>query len=350
MQPNRIVREDIERIAGAAIAWERFSGAAILITGASGFLPAYIVETLVFLNREVLSQPARVVALVRNRDNAAARFAELLERQEIELLVQDVCDPLPDSMRFDYVVHAASQASPKYYKVDPVGTLSANILGIRNLLTAAAAHPVQGLLYFSSGDVYGIMADNMRIVGEKDYGSLDCTDVRACYGESKRMAETMCVAWAHQFGVPAKIVRPFHTYGPGMRLDDGRVFADFVRDIISGGPIVLHSDGSARRCFCYLADATEAFFRVLLQGASGEAYNVANPQAELSIAELAQRLGQKFGVAVESRVRPNSNYLPSPIAAIHPAISKIESLGWSARTGIEEGFGRTVGSYGSAIH
>lgn len=342
----RIVAEDVARIAAADLPWDSLAGARVLVTGATGFLPAYMVETLLHLNRTRLAQsPACVVALARNAATAEQRFGEAVRAGRLEVLVQDVTAPLPESLRFDYIVHAASQASPRYYGTDPVGTLSANVLGTRNLLEAARRGPMKGFLFFSSGDVYGLSPDATRTIGEKDYGYVDCTDVRSCYGESKRMGETMCVAWAHQYGVPARMVRPFHTYGPGMRLDDGRVFADFVRDVLNGGPLVLHSDGTARRCFCYLADATDAFFRVLLTGATGEAYNVANASADESIAGLADRLGALFGVGVERRVRQNADYVPSPIPFTRPATTKIEALGWRATTTIEEGFARTVASY-----
>ncbi|MBY0507280.1 MAG: NAD-dependent epimerase/dehydratase family protein [Bryobacteraceae bacterium] len=345
MTSNPIIAEDVARIASANLPWENFAGASVLVTGAAGFLPAYLVETLLHLNRTSLSRPARIVALVRNAAPALARFGDPVQSRELDLLVQDVTEPIPESYRFDYIIHAASQASPRYYAVDPVGTLSANVFGTRNLLTAAQRQPLRGFLFFSSGDVYGVSSDPLRAIGEKDYGYVDCTDFRSCYGESKRMGETMCVAWAKQYGVPARMVRPFHTYGPGMRLDDGRVFADFVRDILSGGPIVLHSDGSAVRSFCYLADATEAFFRVLLQGFTGEAYNVANPNAVASIAGLAQRLAELFQVQVERRGRSDNHYVSSPIPFTSPATAKIEALGWSSRTSIEEGFARTVASY-----
>jgi UDP-glucuronate decarboxylase len=345
MARNRIIAEDVARIGAADLPWQELAGARVLITGATGFLPAYLVEMLLALNRGVLARPVRVTGLVRDAAAAEARFGEAARAGELELLVQDVATPVAEARRFDYIVHAASQASPRYYQTDPVGTLAANVFGTRNLLETARRGETRGFLFFSSGDVYGVSTDANRTIGEKDYGYLDCTDVRSCYGESKRMGETMCVSWAHQYGVPARIVRPFHTYGPGMRLDDGRVFADFVRDILGGGPLVLHSDGSARRCFCYLADATEAFFRVLLAGAPGQAYNVANAAAEESIAGLAERLARQFGIGVERRVRTGGSYVPSPIPFTRPSTEKIEALGWRARTGIEEGFARTVESY-----
>ena len=343
-----IIQQDIASIVAEPLPWEVFSGSKVLVTGAAGFLPAYMVETLMFLNEFVLAQPALVVALVRNEERARARFANFANRDDLRIVVQSVSSPLTVTTEFDYIIHAASQASPRFYRTDPVGTLSANVLGTYHLLNAAIGSFCKGFLFFSSGDVYGTVKGASSAIREDEGGFLDPTDVRSCYGESKRMGETMCVSWAQQYGVPTRIVRPFHTYGPGMKLDDGRVFADFVRDILNGGPIALHSDGSARRSFCYLADATAGFFTVLLKGEVGQAYNVANPDQECSIAELADRLALVYeckDIRVERRSRVDSVYVPSPIVGTHPSVEKLRTLGWRAHRTIEEGFKRTVESY-----
>jgi nucleoside-diphosphate-sugar epimerase len=340
-----IVAEDLTNITAAALPWQEFSGATVLVTGAAGFLPAYMVETLLHLNRTILAKPARVIALVRNAERGRERFAEYTDRPDFHIHEQDVSQPLALDEPLDYIIHAASQASPVFYRTDPVGTLAPNVLGTHHLLNAAHRHNAKGFLYFSSGEIYGIIPPGAGGISETSGGWLDPTDLRSCYGESKRMGETMCVAFARQFNVPTRIARPFHTYGPGMRLDDGRSFADFVRDILAGGPITLMSDGSARRSFCYLADATLGFFTVLLQGAPGEAYNVANPDGETSIAELAERLAAACGLQVERRARTGNTYMPSPILSTKPDIAKANALGWDPRIGLEEGFARTVASY-----
>ncbi|MHB1022593.1 MAG: NAD-dependent epimerase/dehydratase family protein [Acidobacteriaceae bacterium] len=347
---NVTIAEDLASIVNSPLPWHELSGATILVSGAAGFLPAYMVETILFLNDHILEKPAQVIGLVRNIDRARERFAAYLERNDFALVVQNVSDPLTIPANFDYIIHAASQASPVYYRTDPAGTLSSNVLGTYHLLRAAQQHPVRGFLFFSSGEVYGLVNDGSRPIAEHDGGFSDPTDLRACYCESKRMGETMCVAWAHQYSVPTRIARPFHTYGPGMRLDDGRVFADFVRDILKGGPIILQSDGTARRSFCYLADATLGFFNVLFNGGNGEAYNVANPGGECSIAELADRLAVTFnreGITVARRARVDANYSPSTIVSTVPDISKLKALGWTPTTTIEAGFRRTVESYRS---
>ncbi len=224
------------------------------------------------------------------------------------------------------------------------------MLGTAYLLAHAARNAGTEFLYFSSGEVYGAPLDDSRLLSETDFGYLDPATVRACYAESKRVAETMCVSWAQQHGVRAKIVRPFHTYGPGMDLADGRVFADFVADIVARRDIVLKSDGRAMRPFCYLADAAAAFWTVLLLGEAGRAYNVGNPAAEVSIAELAELLvglNPALGLKVVRASAPSaaSGYLQSPVARSTPDVSRIGELGWRPTTGLSEGFRRTIGSF-----
>jgi nucleoside-diphosphate-sugar epimerase len=344
---NPIIEEDLARICAHDLPWRAFSGKTILISGANGFLPAYMVETLLYLN-EIHSLDCQVIGLARNREKAEMRFAHVLGRPDFSLLIQDVCSPVTVNGNPDFIVHAASQASPKYYGKDPAGTLLPNTIGTHNLLCLARKRDVQSFLFFSSGDVYG--RPNTAVpVTEDGYGPLDPTDLRSCYGESKRMGETMCVAWHHQYGVPTKMVRPAHTYGPGMALDDGRVFADFVANIVRGEDIVLKSQGTARRVFCYLADATLAFFTVLLHGENAQAYNVANENCEISVRELAEVLVSLFPEKnLTVRFSPDftqTGYLQSKIEGGVPDTAKIRKLGWNPTTTIEEGFRRTVASF-----
>ena len=348
MTRHPIVTEDLEAVLSADLPWDALAGRTVLVTGAAGFLPAYLVETLLFLNEKRPGQKTRVLGLVRHEGRARERFAAYAGRDDLRLLVQDVSLPVVPGEKVDFIVHAASQASPKYYQTDPVGTLSANVFGTQHLLNLAREHDVRGFLFFSSGEVYGQITDAQVPTRETDYGLVDPMTVRACYGESKRMGETACVCWHAQYGVPATVARPFHTYGPGMSLTDGRVFADFVADVVAGRDIVMKSDGRATRAFCYLSDATAGFFTVLLKGESGQAYNVGNDKGEVSIVDLAQRLVDLFpekGLKVVRQPVPASGYLQSPITRGCPDVAKVAGLGWQPSTTIEDGFRRTVLSF-----
>ena len=346
---NRIINEDLARIAGSDLPWAEFAGKTALVSGANGFLPAYMVETFLYLNERRNSAPTTVLALVRSREKAEARFAHYKGRKDLQFLVQDVCEPVRLDGPVDYIIHAASQASPKYYGVDPVGTLTANTLGTHHLLTLARDKRSAAFLFFSSGDVYGQVDPAGKPIREDAYGVVDPTAVRSCYGESKRLGETMCVCWAYQYKVPTRMVRPFHTYGPGMKLDDGRVFADFVADIVNNRDIVMKSDGAAVRPFCYLADAAIGYFTVLLKGQPGQAYNVGNDRAEVSVRDLAHILvglfpEKKLRVIQREGVQP-PGYLQTKVVRICPDLSKIRQLGWEPSTSVEEGFRRTIESF-----
>ncbi len=345
---NKIIRQDLQQIIETPIDWGRFSGKTVLITGANGFLPSYMVETLLFLNDEKITKDIKILALVRNLNKAKLRFKDYELNENLEFIVQDVCDPFTIDRKVNFIIHAASQASPKYFGIDPVGTLEANTIGTFNVLKLAKRQSIEAFLYFSSSEIYGILDENSIPIKENDYGYLDPTNVRSCYAESKRMGETICVSFLHQYGIPIKIIRPFHTYGPGMSLSDGRIYADFVSDIVNNRNLAIRSDGSARRAFCYLSDATVAFFLVLLNGANGEAYNVGNPNCEASVLELAQVLVKLFpfkGLKILRDERLELGYLKSPITRTCPDISNIGKLGWAPKIDIKEGFLRTILSY-----
>jgi len=344
---HSIVTNDLEFITkNYSIPWNELSGKTVMITGAAGFLAAYMVETLLYLN-ETKGLGVRVIAVVRNPERFNKRFSNYLARLDFMCIKQDITSAIDEAPRIDFIIHAASQASPKYYDSDPVGTLSSNTLGTAHLLNLARKNRVKGFLYFSSAEVYG---EASRIpTSETDYGYLNPLEVRSCYGESKRMGENMCVSWHHQFDVPTRIVRPFHTYGPGMRLDDGRVYADFVSDVVKGRDIVLKSDGMARRSFCYLADATAGFWMVLLCGENAQAYNIGNPDCETSIRDLANviaGLGSHDSIKVKYEHRKRSeNYCPTTISVTCPDITLAKSIGWEPVTSIEDGFRNTIKSY-----
>lgn len=344
-------QEDVQTIASQLLPWEKLSGRRVLVTGAGGFLGGYLVRTLLALHpMGKVERPVEVIAMVRDVVRGRERFADICLDASFEIFEWDLSRiAVPDLADCDYVLHAASQASPRYYGSDPVGTLMPNTVGTAALLELLRrSKSPQGMLFVSSSEVYGAVA-NDAVLTESEYGTVDPTVVRSCYAESKRMGETMCVAWQQQHGIPAYIVRPFHTYGPGLQASDGRVFADFVFNVLRGENIVMNSDGSARRAFCYVSDAIHGFFRVLLSGEAGRPYNVANPAAELSVLELAELLASLFPqkkIGVERQMPPDqSGYLLSTFSRLLPDTSRLVALGWRAQMNPDAGFRRMIEAY-----
>jgi nucleoside-diphosphate-sugar epimerase len=344
---QQIFLQDMNDIANLNLPYKNLQDSVILVTGANGFLPAYLIESLLFVS-DRLSLNIQILGVVRNLEKARKRFSKDISRKGLKLIQHDVNNKFSYEGRVDHVIHAASQASPVFYKTDPVGTLKANVLGTLNFIELAK-EKAASFLFFSSGEVYGEVPSEKIPILETTFGYLNPASVRACYGESKRMAENICVSYHQQFQVATKIVRPFHTYGPGMMLDDGRVFSDFVANILDGKNIVMKSDGSARRPFCYLSDAIAGFLTVLLKGEAGDVYNVGNPEQEVSILELAEILVELFPekkLKVQKVVRSaNDPYMVSPISRNSPNVDKLKNLGWSAKHSIQSGFKRTVESF-----
>lgn len=344
----RVWAEDTAAVTSRDLPWQKFSGLTFAVTGAGGFLGGYLVRILLGLHAAGrVERPIRVLALVRDIDRGRERLSPLTDNPDLELRTWDLNDiAVPNLGDCHYVIHAASQASPRFYGSDPVGTLIPNAVGTASLLKALQSCPdPRGLLFVSSSEVYGHVGGDSVLV-ETQYGQLDPATVRACYAESKRMGETLCVAWHQQFGLPTYIVRPFHTYGPGLLANDGRVFSDFAYNVARGEDIVMMSDGSARRAFCYASDAIAGFFTVLLNGQPATPYNVANPEGELSVMELAELLVGLYpdrGLKVDRRLpSADRNYLTSTFSRLIPDVRRLSSLGWSAQVTPQQGFRRMI--------
>lgn len=343
---REIVESDLQDIYSRDIPWELLENKTVLITGAYGMLASYCVFLLMYLN-EKKGMHIRVIALVRSLEKFEKRFGSVVGKPYLKVCTDALDETLQMEEEIDYIIHAASLASPQYYSVCPVDVLKPNVIGSYHLLELAARKKVKGFLLFSSGDIYGAVSGVKRI-GEDNYGSMDTLDIHNCYSESKRMAETMCKAYYCQKGVPVKIARIWHTYAPTMDIDtDPRVFASFVKDVVYGHDIVMRSNGSAKRSFLYIADAVAAYFLLLLRGKAGEAYNVCNTDAFCSIAQLAEKLvslypDKNLQVVHKEREKTDSYVENREANDIPPDNSKLKALGWQVKYDIETGFCRVT--------
>lgn len=343
-----IEKQDLNTVVQTNLPWDQFAGKTIVITGANGFIPSFIVKTFLFLETE-RGIKTTIIGIVRDRKKAAPVFKNYQKKKHLHLLVADIVKPLFLPGKVDYIFHAASHASPTYYGRDPVGTILPNTVGTYNLLELARRKAVRGFLFFSSGEVYGKVPNGNIPTEEDDYGTLDPTDLRSCYAESKRLGETLTMSYFHQYRTPVTIARLFHTYGPGMHLSDGRVQTDFVGNIVANRNIVIHSDGRARRTFCYISDTVLGCLTILLCGMVGKAYNVGNDQTETTICDLARVLVTLFPEkrlkVVYRKQRADNSYLQSSVERVYPQTRKLRALGWRPRYSLSEGFKRTIQSY-----
>ena len=345
-----IIDEDIERIIAEDLPWSELAGKTVLVTGASGMIPSYVVYTMLGLN-DTLHLGIQILALVRNESKARKIFGAILERDDIRLIAQDVTLPLTVAGPVDYIFHDASAARPSEHKAAPTATIRANLVGTFNLLDLAVEKNANAFVLMSSSEVYGKVDDTLSGITESDYGYLDCLNPRSCYSEGKRAAETICASFAAQYGIDCKTPRFAHVYGPGMGLTDGRVQADFAANVYHNEDIVMKSDGSSQRAYTYVSDAVSGIFYILFKG-NDMAYNVADSGNVISIRQLAEAFiasRPDKQLKLVKKIDNKNAGMFNPAKFIGLDNSKLTALGWKPCIGIEEGTRRMI-TYLEQVH
>lgn len=352
-----LLAQDLDYATGAlSKEFAAMAGSNLLITGGGGFLGYYLVHSTLYWNQKHgSSQPIRVTVFDNYRRGVPKWLTEMKSDKNLTLIKHDVSTPLPERIEdFQYIIHAAGIASPTYYRKYPIETMDTNIIGLRSLLDyarqrAGTPQEVKGFLFYSSSEIYGDPPPD-KIPTPEDYrGNVSCTGPRACYDESKRYGETLCVNFARQYGLPVTMARPFNNYGPGLKITDRRVIPDFAQDVFAGRDIVMLSDGSPKRTFCYSADAIIGYYKVLVKGRPGEAYNIGVERPEISMHELAEKIAglgrQLFGYKgkVVRQVSTEQDYLVDNPDRRCPVIQKARAhLGYDPRIDLDEGLRRSM--------
>jgi UDP-glucuronate decarboxylase len=347
LDPLAVIADDCADVAARLGAEaERFAGKTILITGATGMLPAHMVDALAHLNDAGhLSAPLRLLLVARDPDGNEGRLVHLQGRSDVRFITADASRPYEVGEPVHFWVHAASPASPAAYRADPVGTLAVNSAGLQFVLEQAREGGAESVLFFSTSEVYGTPDGENIPTPETFIGTTPWLGGRACYVEAKRFGEALCGAAVEQHGTPVKIVRPFHVHGPGLRLSDSRIVAALIRMGIEGTPFELMSAGRATRTYGYVSDATFAFLKVLLSGHDGVAFNVGASAPETSMLELATVVSRLFGRDEPVRVGtdPGAQHLAGAPDRVRPDLSRLRDLlGVEPRVALEEGLARTI--------
>ena len=324
-------------------------GTTLLLTGGSGFLCSYLLDSVAYLNDHCFARPCRVISLDNLRSGVAGRVAHLLDRPDFRFVTHDVAQPFAPGEAVDWILHGAGIASPTFYRRYPLETIDVNVTGTRRMLDLARQTGARSILYISTSEIYGD-PDPRFIPTPEDYrGYVSCTGPRACYDESKRLAETLCATYHSLYGVPVKVIRPFNVYGPGQRLDDRRIVPDLISAALARKPLVLYSDGRATRSFCYAADALRAIYAVLLSDANGEAFNVGNDEREISMRDFARELAAIAGdppLEVIHQASDDPQYLTDNPQRRCPDLTKLRSrCDWAPQVSLRDGLRRTLRSY-----
>ena len=339
---DNIFTEDIRLIVDDLSSFfDELEGKTVLIAGGKGFLGTYFVNVLNHIN-EVLSTPMKIVIIdnlitSKNKKNNTSH--------NVTLLKQDISESFDFPDELHYIIHTASIASPPTYREFPIKTVDVNYQGTRNLLEIARKKKIKSMLFLSSSEIYG---DPEVIPTPESYqGKVSCTGPRACYDESKRLAETVSTLYFQQYKVPVKIARPFNVYGPYLSLNDGRVIPDFMKNAIEKSEILIHSDGSPTRSFCYVSDAIRAFFKLLFSKHDGIICNVGNDE-EISISDVAKMIQKTIGkpISIKTIKSNDPNYTTDNPQRRRPDLSLIKkSISCTPRINFEEGLKRAYNWY-----
>lgn len=339
---HEIYAADIAGIADENLPWNKLAGKNLLLTGSSGLIGTVIVDVLMLKNRRDKLN-VKVLAAGRNEKIARERFADYLDDKNFEFVKLDVNNPIDLAQPVDFIIHAASNSDNFLFATDPVNTITANILGLYNLLNFGVKAKIERLLFMSSGEVYGKALNAEDTFDEKYCGYIDCNSVRAGYPESKRAGEALCQAYISQHNLDVVIARPCRIYGPTMRLSDSKAMSEFILNGVRGKDIVLKSQGLPRFSYCYGVDCACGIFYCLLNGKCGEAYNVADSSEILSLREIAEYIstlaGRNVVFELPSEIQARG-FSKAPAAIL--TNDKLRGLGWSPKDDTRSGVKKTV--------
>ncbi len=341
-QPNKnCLAEDLATICrDRCIDWNALEGSTVFVTGATGLVGSMMVKALLHYGK------TKVIALVRNLEKAKSVFAAELHDPNLQFHKGDVMEPLRVEASIDFIIHGASVTASKTMVTHPVQTLMTAITGTQNILELAKLHNVRSMVYISSMEMYGRTDPSKNTVSEEDLGYIDVLNPRSSYPEGKRICECLCAAYQSEFGVPVKIARLAQTFGAGVGLQEGRVFAQFAKSGLRGENIVLHTEGKSVGNYCYTADVIRALLCILTKGTDKEAYTVVNEETSMPIRDMARLVAERL-FAGDVKVVFD---IPADLASMGYAADstmrlsarKLRALGWKPQYNLEEMYERMI--------
>ena len=325
---SRTYLESLNEVIKEYAFFEKLKGGSVFVTGATGLICSALVDLLLTYS-EINNGSINVYAAGRNKDRTVSRFSKFLDKEYFHFVQYDANEKNIFDFKCDYIIHGASNAFPALIQNQPVETMISNFNGMKELLDFAKETGVKNTVFISSSEVYG-KKDTIDPFVEDEYGFVDILNPRSCYPISKRAAETLCISYMKEYDLAVNIVRPGHIYGPTAGRSDNRVSSAFAYDVVDGKDIIMKSDGSQIRSYCYMLDCASAILLVMTMGKKGEAYNISNKNSVMSIRKIAELFAKAGNVELKFE-------LPSEAekAAFNPMLNsslnsdKLEALGWA---------------------
>lgn len=345
---NSVVSKDLLEIYNKLSDKEKgeFHNSIIMITGCAGFLGFYLTNFFIRFKKELGIN--RIIGIDNFKVGKPKWINGLEEEGNLELYESDITsiefDIIKNVKEVTHIYHMASIASPIYYRMYPLETMDANVNGLRRLLDYYKNSMLKKFIYFSSSEIYG---DAEIIPTPECYnGNVSCIGPRSCYDEAKRYCETICYFYNKKFNMPIKIIRPFNNYGPGIKMNDKRVTADFANCVINNKDIIMYSDGKPTRTFCYISDAILGYLKVTAYDGF-DFFNIGSDKPEITIRELAEKfekVGKKYfnyKGQVICKKSDEEDYLTNNPNRRCPDINKARNLiGFEPVVEIEQGIKR----------
>ena len=338
---NEIIKADLEYIVSVPfINWNEFRNSSVFITGGTGLIGSWLVNAFSYASLK-FGLNVKIKLLVRNELKAKAMFQQQLAALDGSIsFVENNLEDFSSIIDCDYVIHAANPTSSQFFAEHPVDTIKTAVLGTMNILESVKNSRVKGFVYLSSMEVYGNPTSDEK-VAEDHPCNLDLSSPRSSYPESKRLCESLCISYFKEVNVPVRIIRLTQTFGPGIKYDDQRVFAQFARSVIENKNIVLVTKGQTKRSYLYTAEAVTAILLLLLNGKDGAAYNAANEETYCSIFQMAILVAEELAfnkIKVEIHEDRTKSSVYAPVLCMNLDTTKLRDLGWSTRYGLIDSY------------
>ncbi len=339
---NELYIKEFESLRRLEIDYNKLHNKSILITGVCGLIGRYLVDFLMYLNSKGLN--CKVYGIGTSLEKGKKCFFRYWDNDYFEFVQFDINDELElDTGKINYIIHLASKTHPKDYSTKPIETIKTNVIGTYNMLNFAVKHCCDRFAFASSCEIYGENRGDVERFNEKYCGYIDCNTLRAGYPESKRCGETLCQAFSSQKGIDIVIPRFSRTFGPTMLMTDTKALSQFIKNGLNKENIILKSFGEQYYSYTYVADAVSALLIIILNGKSGEAYNISSLNNDIKLKDLAEIIAKETGTKVVFQLPDDIEKRGySTVTKSRMDSSKLCEIGWKSIYSIDDGIKETI--------